>query len=441
MADDVKDPPTGRRRALATALAPLRLPAFRVLWAGQTVSAAGNGMTQIALVFAVLHVGGSVTDIGLVIAAQTGARVVLTLAGGVWADRLPRQMLMLTSDLIRAAVQIVLAVLLLIGQAHVWQLGLGAAVFGAAQAFFGPASSGLLPEIVPKEQLQRGNALMSFSDSVCSVLSPALAGLAIMLVGPGLVLALDAGTFLVSAATLARLRLAPRTVAAPASFWADLRTGWHELAIRPWLWLNLSAHTMWNLAIAAYYVLGPAVAQESLGGASAWGIISAGWAAGTVVGGIVALRVEPGRPLIAGNLALLFTALPLLALAGPAPLWVIVAGAFVSGVALLFLDSMWNASLQQLIPDAVLSRVNSYDWMVSTVAAPIGLALVGPLADRTGDTSALVTAAVMIILPCGLTVLVPGIRAVRRTPDGRIVGPSLPEAVHPQPETAGVPRG
>lgn len=413
----------GGRRVLKEALTPFSVREFRVLWAGQAVSAAGGGMTRVALVFAVLAVGGSVTDIGLVMAAQVATQVAFTLAGGVWADRMRRQFLMLASDLIRAAAQLALAVLLFTGTAHVWHLAVGAAIFGAAQAFFGPASSGLMAEIVPPEQLQRANALMSFCNSAFTVLSPALAGFAIALWGPGTVLAVDAVTFVVSAITLALLRLAPRNVPAPQSFWQDLGTGWREMVARPWLWLNLMAHMLQNLAVAAYYVLGPAIADSSLGGPSAWGVIAAGWAAGAIVGGFTALRIEPRRPLIVGNLALILTALPLLALAVPLPLWAIVGAAFLSGGATLFLDALWQASMQQLIPDEVLSRVDSYDWMISTIAAPVGLALVGPLAAQTGEAETLLIAAALIVIPCALTAAVPGIRAVRRDPDGRITGP------------------
>ncbi|AXE75896.1 MFS transporter [Streptomyces atratus] len=416
---------SGRRRALAEALAPFSIREFRVLWTGQAVSAAGGGMTKVALLFAVLAVDGSVTDIGLVMTAQVTMQVLFTLAGGVWADRLPRQFLMLASDLIRAAAQLVLATLLLTGHAEVWHLIVGSAVFGAAQAFFGPASSGLMAEIVPPEQLQRSNALLSFCNSAFTVLSPALAGVVIALWGPGLVLAIDAVTFIVSAVSLGMLRLAPRTVPAPESFLGDLRTGWREFVIRPWLWLNLIAHMLQNLAVAAYYVLGPAIADKSLGGPSAWGAIVAGWAAGAIAGGFIALKLEPRRPLIVGNLALILTALPLLALAVPTPLWTVVGTAFLSGAATMFLDALWQASMQQMIPAEVLSRVDSYDWMLSTLAAPLGLALVGPLAAQTGNAQTLLIAAAMIVIPCGLTPLVPGIRAVRRSPDGVITGPPV----------------
>ncbi|MGI5426022.1 MFS transporter [Streptomyces sp. CA-179760] len=339
-----------KRRALAEALAPFSIREFRVLWTGQAVSAAGGGMTKVALIFAVLAVDGSVTDIGFVMTAQVLTQVLFTLAGGVWADRMRRQFLMMTSDLIRAAAQLVLAVLLLTDQAQVWHLIVGSAIFGGAQAFFGPASSGLMAEIVPPEQLQRSNALLSFCTSAFTVLSPALAGVVIALWGPGLVLAIDAVTFVVSAVSLGMLRLAPRVVPAPETFLGELRTGWREFIVRPWLWLNIMAHMLQNLAVAAYYVLGPAIADKSLGGPSAWGIIVAGWAAGALTGGLIALKLEPRRPLVVGNLALILTALPLLALAVPTSLWIVVGAAFLSGTATLFLDAVWQASMQQMIP-------------------------------------------------------------------------------------------
>ncbi|MET1074473.1 MAG: MFS transporter [Umezawaea sp.] len=428
------DERSGTRRALARTLSPFSLRAFRILWTGHAVSAAGGGMTRIALVFSVLSVGGSATDIGLVMAGQVGAQVVFTLVGGVWGDRLRREFVMLTSDLIRAGTQAVLAVLLLTGHAAVWHLAAGAVVFGSAQAFFGPASSGLMAEIVPPDQLQRANALMSSCYSFFNVVSPALAGVAIALVGPGLVLAIDAVTFVVSAVFLGMLRLAPRTLPVSGSFWEDLREGWAELTARKWLCLNLIAHMFQNLAVVAYFVLGPVIADRALGGPSAWGLIASGMAVGAITGGIVAMRVEPSRPLLAGNLAFALTALPLLALAVPLPLWAVVVAAFVSGVGGMFLDALWRASMQQLIPGPVLSRVESYDWLISTVAAPVGLALVGPLAEETGDAPTLLLAAVLIIVPLSLTALVPGIRAVRRLSDGRIVGPEPGVRAAPEPQ-------
>jgi hypothetical protein len=408
---------------LPASLAPLAGRAYRLLWIGQTVSSAGDALVQVALVFAILHIGGTASDIGYIVAVQMVTRVVFILAGGVWADRLRRQFVMLASDILRAMVQAALAVLLVTGHAHVLELGAGAALYGAAQAFFGPASAGLVPETVPTGQLQQANALMGFSRSFLAVGGPAVAGLLIAVFGPGLVFAMDAATFVVSAASLGLLELAPRSLPRRSSFRADLAVGWREVAIRPWYWLNLIAHALWNFAIPAYSVLGPVIAAARLGGASAWGIISASWAAGAVVGGVIALRVRPRRPLIAGNLALALGALPMLALARPLGTWEIGIAAAFGSAGMIFLNTVWTATMQELIPEQVRSRVDSYDWLISLVVMPAGFAIVGPLAAGAGDAVTLVGAAAVLAIPSGLVVLLPGIRAVWRNPEGVLVAP------------------
>jgi hypothetical protein len=252
---------------------------------------------------------------------------------------------------------------------------------------------------------------------------PAVAGLLIAVFGPGLVYAMDATTFVVSAASLGLLRLTPRSLPRRASFRADLAVGWRELAMRQWYWLNLIAHALWNFAIPAYYVLGPVIAASRLGGASAWGAISASWAAGAVAGGVIALRVHPRRPLIAGNLALVLGALPLLALARPLATWEIGIAAAFGSAGMIFLNTVWTATMQELIPDQVRSRVDSYDWLISLVVMPAGFAIVGPLAAAAGDAVTLVGAAAVLAIPSALVVLLPGIRAVRRNAEGGIVDP------------------
>lgn len=408
---------------MPASLAPLAGRAYRFVWIGQTVSSAGDALVQVALVFAILHIGGTASDIGYIVAVQMVTRVVFILAGGVWADRLRRQFVMLASDILRAIVQAALAVLLVTGRARVLELGAGAALYGAAQAFFGPASAGLVPETVPPAQLQQANALMGFSRSFLSVGGPAVAGLLIAVSGPGLVFAMDAATFVVSAASLGLLRLAPRNLPGRSSFRADLAEGWRELAKRSWYWLNLIAHALWNFAIPAYSVLGPVIAAARLGGASAWGIISASWAAGAVVGGVIALRVRPRRPLIAGNLALVLGALPMLALARPLDTWEIGIAAAFGSAGMIFLNTVWSATMQELIPDQVRSRVDSYDWLISLVVMPAGFAIVGPLSAGAGDAATLAGAAAVLAIPSGLVVLLPGIRAVRRNAEGVLADP------------------
>lgn len=399
------------------------------MWIGQTASSAGDSVMGVAIVFAVLRIGGTAADIGIVVGVQTVCKMIFVLVGGVWADRLPRQFVMLSADLIRGGVQVALAVLLLTGHAHIWQLAVGGAIFGSAEAFFAPASTGLLPEMLPADLLPQGNALLSFSNSFTTVGGPAIAGVIIAAFSPGVLFALDGASFCANAIALSMLKLPPRKISERESFRSELAAGWHEMAIRPWYWLNLIAHTLWNFAFPAYFVLGPVIAARSLGGASAWGAIAASFSAGAVAGGLFAGRARPRRPLVAANLALVLTVLPVLALARPAPTWVVAVAAAMCGLGLIFLNTVWNATMQQLIPQEVISRVNSYDWLISLLVMPAGYVLVGPIADNVGFAPTLIGAAVLLGAPPVLAALIPGVRAVRRTADGKVVGPPLRQTV------------
>ena len=275
---------------------------FSILWLGQAMSALGSSLVPVALAFAVIDLTGSASALGLVLSAAFVSRVVLLLVGGVVADRLPRQSVMLGADLLRTVSQGLAAGLLITGHARLWELVVLIALFGAGDAFFAPASTGLVPETVRAERLQQANALMSLSRSVALVAGPTIAGLLVTAVGPGWVFAIDAATFAVSSASLACLRL-PRSVSeAPrATVLVELRDGWREVRSRTWVWATVVRFSLSNLAIAPLFVLGPFVAEESLGGATAWGLIGTAGGIGAVLGDAAALRLRPRRPLLVGG--------------------------------------------------------------------------------------------------------------------------------------------
>ncbi len=406
---------------LPNALAPLSERNFRYLWTGQAVSAAGDALAPVALAFATLQIAHTASALGLVLAASTTGRVVLLPVGGVWADRLPRQLVMLSSDSIRATAEVTLAVLLLSGHAQLWMIAVLAVADGAASAFFMPASGALVPQTVGAAHLQQANALMGLTRSTTSVIGPAVSGILVAVVGPGWVFAIDAATYIVSALSLAMLRVPAMPPKEQASFFAELAAGWRAVSSRTWYLINLCSHALWNFAIAAVFVLGPIVAKQHLGGASAWGLIGASMGAGSVFGGLIALRVMPRRPLVVANLALTLTSLEALALVGPSPLVMIMATGVLGFAGLTFLNEVWFATVPQLLPAEVLARANSFDWLLSLIAMPAGFAICGPVADHVGIPVTLVGAAILLAVPSVLIMLVPGIRGVRRTPDGLVV--------------------
>jgi len=406
---------------LPKAFTPLAERNFRYLWTGQAVSAVGDALSPIALAFATLQIAHSASALGLVLAAAATGRVVLLPVGGVWADRLPRQLVMLSSDSIRAVAMLTLAVVVLTGHAQLWMLIVPAVADGAASAFFLPASGALVPQTVSVTYLQQANALMGLTRSTTWVVGPAVSGLLVALAGPGWVFAIDAATFVVSALSLAMLRVPAMPPKEKTSFFAEMVAGWRAVSSRTWYLINLCSHALWNFAIAALFVLGPIIAKEHLGGASAWGLIGASMGAGSVIGGLIALRVMPRRPLVAANLALTLAALEALALIGPSPIVVIMATGVLGFAGLTFLNEVWFATVPQLLPADVLARANSFDWLLSLIAMPAGFAICGPVADHVGIPTTLVGTAILLAVPSVLIMLVPGIRGVRRTPDGLVV--------------------
>jgi MFS family permease len=402
---------------LREALAALSERPFRQLFLGRSISLFGSAFAPIALAFAVLDdLDGTPSQLGLVLAAIWVPQVVFILVGGVWADRLPRNLVMVGTDLVMAATQATVAALLLTGSAKIWHLVALQVVRGIASAFFFPASTGLVPSVVSAGRLQQANALLRLSHSATAIVGAAIAGIAVAAAGSGWALAFDAATFVVSAGFLVTIRLPRRDQAEAPSFLGELREGWREFASRTWLWAIVVQFLFANgFGHSMVLVLGPVVAKEHLGGATAWGAILAAEAAGLVAGGLVALRWKPSRMLLVATLAVFLVPAESVLLAFAAPLAAIVAAAVLVGVGVETFGVLWDTALQQQIPREKLSRVSSYDALGSFVAIPIGLSIAGPLASVIGVEQTLILAAAMVAVPTALVLLSRDVRTLKRT--------------------------
>lgn len=395
----------------------LRLRNFRLLLLGKGISVLGDRMVAVALAFAVLEVGGSASAVGLVLAAGTAPLVASVLIGGVVADRLPRRAVMIAADVLRVATQGTMAALLIAGVAEVWMLAALAALTGLGTGFFSPASTGLLPEIVPPQDLQRANALGATAVSAGEIAGPLLAGVLVAVAGAGTAIAVDAATFAVSAACLSAMRLAPRAArAVRTSFLGDLVEGWGAFRSRRWVWTFVLYFALVNALWAAWSALGPVVADSELGGPEAWGAVLGAMGVGALVGSTIATRVDPSRPLIIAALMEGLFALPLAFLAAGAHVGVLVVGAFLSGVGMMIGTSVWESTLQRQIPAGSLSRVSSYDWFGSFAFYPLGMALWGPLAAVVGVDTALWLAFSLMVSLAAVLLTLPDTRALRRSP-------------------------
>jgi MFS family permease len=408
----------------------LRLRNFRNVFIGEAVSLLGDGLFPVALTFGVLDLHNSGTEVGLVLAAFSLPMVLFTLIGGVWADRLRREWVMIASDLVRFVTMALIAALLLSGRGQVWSLALLGFVYGCGDAFFFPAYDALIQQIVPSERLQEANALRGMADGFGWFVGPSISGILVALIGAGGTLGLDALTFLVSAGFLLTLHVpALLRTRAPASFLAELRDGWREVRSRTWLWvMMLRAMLVLFVTIAPLQVLGPLAITARHQSPALWGFLVGLFSLGMLIGGLIALYYRPRRPMVTVTLCGTTASAPMIALAlrlAPAELltvWLL------RGVAIGVLIAVWDTTLQRRIAGESMARVSSWDWMTSGGLWPLGLVLAGPAAELMGITAALWLSAGLGLVLSLWVLLVKDVWRLRGLPPGAAPARSVPEA-------------
>jgi MFS family permease len=396
----------------AVSLGALHERPFRLLWLGRTASTFGDSLVPVAIAFAVLRIGGGATGIGYVLGAFTLAQVAFLLVGGVWADRLPRRVVMLTCDAVRGAVDVFIAVMLLTGEMRLWMFVVTATIFGAASAFFMPASGGIVPQTVSAERLQEANGLLWGAQSGVRIFGPAVSGVIVAAAQPGWVFVVDAFTFALSALFLSRLRI-DATAIERQRFFAELAEGWREVRTRSWLVAGLAAVAFLNLGTASSAVLGPVIAADELGGARAWGLIAAAGGVGSVLGAVTAMRVKPRRPLVACFGLWVCGAVFPLALLPPLPAVAIAVASLAWGLGSTCGNTIWETAMQRQIPPELRSRVYSFDMLVSVCFLPLGQFLAGPLAAIFGTRTTLAAGATLLAVPSLIAIFLPSVRGLK----------------------------
>jgi MFS family permease len=402
---------------------------IRFVLAALVASGAADGFGPVTLSFAVLRVTGPVSRLGLVLAAQATAALALTLAGGLAADRFPRARILICSLAGRTVAATLLAVTVLTGTASFPLLLAAAAGYGCADGFFGPASSALVPDLVPRERLAPANALLGGTASTAAIAAPALAGLVVAALGPGAgfavqaaLLAAAAGSLRTGVTQMTKVRQVVRRRGTKDTGSKDagvarrrgaLRVGWGEFVRIRWLWLLTGQWLVFSmLTLAPVTVLGPALAQRYLGGAAAWGVISASLALGAVGGQFGAGRIRPpGRPGLAVAVLMPVMTAEALALGLGAPLPVVAAAAVVTGLAMGLQTVFFATAMQASVRPDVLARVAAIDLLGSEGGQPVGYALAGPAAAAVGAHAFLTASAVIMAAAGAMFTFVPALRS------------------------------
>ncbi|GAB4012891.1 MFS transporter [Nocardioides ultimimeridianus] len=394
------------------------LPAYRWLLVGTTINSLGNSISPVALAFAVLDLGGSATDLGLVVAAYALADLLAVMAGGVLGDRLPRTVLMRLSNAGAGLVQVSVAVALLMDWATIAYLGVAGALIGALGSLAGPSTQAILPQTVPTGLLRTGITVSRLSQNVARIVGAGAAGLLVEWIEPGGAVAVDAATFLVAAACFLLIRV-PRVRdedAAPSRFLTEAREGLSEVMRHSWLWSLIAMALIYHLFFGgAQGVLGPVVVGGRAGPA-AWGYALAAMMAGFLAGGLLSLVWRPRRILLAGELGLLLTVCFPLAMALSDQAWVVVLGAALHGFGLEIFSVGWDLAIQENVPERMLARVYSFDQLGSFLARPLGLALTGPMAALVGDRTWLLVVVGAMLVAEVVPFALPDVRRLERRP-------------------------
>lgn len=405
-------------------LRPLRHRDFSLLAAGSVVSLLGDGFFNVALAWQVYTISNAPTALSVVFLAISLPNVLLVLVGGVFSDRYDRRTLMVGADLLRAAALGAIAALSAAGVLELWHVAALVVFVGAGNAFFNPASTALLPDVVPDEDLPAANALAGmYRPIMIRVVGPALAGVVVGVAGPAPAFAVDALSFVVSAFAIWHIqaRRAPRAVVdhGVRATVAEVREGFRYVRSKPWIWATLlSAMFSLLVFIGPVEVLVPFVIKNKLAlGPEALGLIFA-------VGGIGSLVMSVligvfGLPRRRVTVMYVAWAIGVLGTAGygvMSALWQALVISFVLQASFMLGQVIWTTMLQQLVPRGLLGRVSSLDWMMSIGLVPVSYAFTGPVSGALGVDPTLVLAGVLgSILMFGL-LFVPGVRDPERQP-------------------------
>ena len=388
---------------------------YRNTFFGAAIFVVGASAFPIALAIAVLDNGGSATELGTILAARALAGTLLMLAGGVWADRLPRKWVMIGADAFRAMLALILA---FVSTQHLplWSIALVVFLMGAGDAFGAPASSAIVPSLLPDHLLPAGNVARGIAAKVGTIVGPGLGGLSVAWFGANLTFAVTAAFFLLGTTLLLGIKEPPRQeiLEDRPTFIAELREGFKLVWEIKWIAASIAmASFQLMVIVAAETVLLPVISRREFDTNSVFAWSSAMFSLGGTVSALIAIKFQSKKPgLVAIGLWSLFAFAPLV-LAFPINPTFVIVGYLVAGLSIGGWEAYWVTAVQREVPQDMQGRVFSIDMVGSGGLMPIGMALVGPMVLLMGERSFLLFAIIFHVLICYLVLLVPGVKELR----------------------------
>ena len=388
---------------------------FTKLALARFVSNMGNGITPIALSFGVLGLpNGSASQLSLVLGSQMIPLLLFMLFGGIVGDRYKRNKIVGGSDILGSAFVLVSATSFIFGFVSIPLLCVMGALFGFLNALWWPAFSGVLPEILPKQELQRGNSVIGLLTNFGYTGGALVGGVLVAVAGSGWALAVDALSFFIAGILVWTIDLPRIARDASGTMYHQLREGWREFISRKWVVSVVISFTFINLAYESTLgVLGPLAVKESGYGPREWSLILAASTVGMIITGLVLLRFTLSKPMVYGITPMLFVSAWIFSITYASEIWIPVLISFFAGVAIEVFYVAWSTSMQHNIPEESYSRVISYDALGSYALAPLGLIFIGPLAEQIGTKNALYILAALVLVATVSALSVREVRMVR----------------------------
>jgi MFS family permease len=383
---------------------------FVLLWLSGLLVVIGSSAFPIALAVTVLDAGGTATTLGLILASRVLSSVLLALAGGVWADRYKRKYIMISADLLRAILTVVL-VFVTVTDLPTWTIALVVFLMGAGEALGFPASGAILPSILPDRLLPEGNAWRAVTARVGAILGPALGGAMVALIGSEWTFLITAAFFVVGTVLLIPIQETDfeRTLT-ENTFVRELREGLSAVRRMPWvMWIIIMASLQLMIVVGAEVVLLPVVTREEFGGNFVYAAASVAAGLGGGIAALIWAKIKVPRPGLWSVLSWMLFSLSLLVLVFPVHPWLVIGVYFIVGLSTEPFGVYWPTAIQREVPRELQARVFSVDHMGSLALMPLGMALVGPITEWVGMTEFLIFAVIFHVVTCLIVLFVPGV--------------------------------
>lgn len=383
---------------------------FVLLWLSGLLVVIGSSAFPIALAVTVLDAGGTATTLGLILASRVLSSVILSLAGGVWADRYKRKYIMITADVLRAVLTVIL-VFVTVTDLPAWTIALVVFLMGAGEALGFPASGAILPSILPDRLLPEGNAWRAVTARVGAILGPALGGAMVALIGSEWTFLVTAAFFIVGTFLLFPIQETDfeRTLV-ENTFVRELREGLSAVRRMPWvMWIIIMASVQLMVVVGAEVVLLPVVTREEFGGNFVFAAASVAAGLGGGLAALIWAKIKVPRPGLWSVLSWMLFSSSLLVLVFPVHPWLVIGVYFIVGLSTEPFGVYWPTAIQREVPRELQARVFSVDHMGSLALMPLGMALVGPITEWVGMKEFLIFATGFHIITCIAVLFVPGV--------------------------------